>query len=453
MTAEPISVIVPTLNEAGNIRTLTERLHKTFLKNRVPYEIIMVDDHSTDGTIEEARKLQQFYPLRILSKQGKRGKAFSLLEGFSAAHYQLLCMIDADLQYPPEAIAVMYEKMLRTNADIVVTERVDKQTSGLRKLSSTVYNTIFTRMLFGVSYDSQSGLKLFKKRVIENMPLAPSPWTFDLEFLVRAMDKHSKIINQRIPFSERQSGEAKIHMISAVPEMIKASLRLKYRMIRQKHTAPSTSFRAAKKPLVVAGVLILSLGSSATASATDRNSYYNWGSSGFSIRWDGNRDRSKNTKQATTNSSGQSSKTSTTASPAITANTTPPATPLPTATPSTAGSTASVTPTPSATPASTTTKPKAITATAAAAPTNTDPPQPTPTIPSAIEKPPASASQANIFTPQTFSAAQTKTYLDGAYYAVLAGLIVLAVACLSSAYAAISRRLNVAYARKTVREL
>ncbi len=71
------------------------------------------------------------------------------MQGFKKAKYDTICMIDADLQYSPEEILPMYEKMYSTNADMIITERHDNSTSALRKLSTKTFNFIFTRMLFG----------------------------------------------------------------------------------------------------------------------------------------------------------------------------------------------------------------------------------------------------------------------------------------------------------------
>jgi dolichol-phosphate mannosyltransferase len=222
----PVSVVVPTLNEVDNLPILFKRIRKTLVNAKIPYEIVVVDDHSTDGTVEYVKKQSIKYNARLLTKQGQRGKAFSLLEGFSAAKYEIVCMIDADLQYPPEAIKLMYHKMQYLEADIVITNRLVNKTSWLRKLTSYGFNFVFTRMLFGIGYDTQSGLKLFRKEVLQSMSLSPSPWTFDLEFIVRALENNYVITSQDIVFSERLSGAPKIKLLDATLEIASGSLKL-----------------------------------------------------------------------------------------------------------------------------------------------------------------------------------------------------------------------------------
>src|SRR5262249_27899463 len=102
-TPEPVSIVIPTLNEAANIAELLTRLAQSMDQAAIPYEVIVVDDYSTDNTISIIKSLagQQALPVRVLVKQGRAGKSFSLMEGFAAARFDILAMIDGDLQYSP----------------------------------------------------------------------------------------------------------------------------------------------------------------------------------------------------------------------------------------------------------------------------------------------------------------------------------------------------------------
>jgi len=262
-TKKGLSVIVPTLNEAGNIKRLLLRLNRPLKQANIPYEVIIVDDHSSDDTVKIAQDLSSQYPVKTQLKQGKRGKAYSLLEGFDHAKNDLVAMIDADLQYPPEEIATMYNLLEKTDADVVVTNRESHKTNPLRQLSTKVYNLLFARLLFGIGYDTQSGLKLFKKRILSNFEMTPSPWTFDLEFLVRALENRFKIVNLNVSFYERTSGVTKIKLLSATTEMVLASLRLRWNTsmyrLRDGHRSNNNFLKKAFPAAVIATVLSLSV--------------------------------------------------------------------------------------------------------------------------------------------------------------------------------------------------
>lgn len=244
-----VSIVVPTLNESKNVSVLVRRIARSFQRSGVSYEVIFVDDHSTDGTTLEIEKLAQKYPVSLHCKKGQQGKAYSLLEGFDRAKYNIICMIDADLQYPPEAILPMYQLLIQSDVDVVVTERIDDDsTSKLRQLSSKVFNFVFTRLLFGFNYDTQSGLKLFRKEVITTTSLHPTPWSFDLEFIVRALENNYKVLSHQITFSKRHSGQAKVKIIRVTYELVVASIKLRLNSSGRKiKTAYHSSLEAANK--------------------------------------------------------------------------------------------------------------------------------------------------------------------------------------------------------------
>lgn len=221
-----LSLIIPVLNEAGSVTELTRRIDETLKKSGINYEIIFVDDHSRDSTIRILKKLSEKYPIRIHVKEGKPGKGFSILEGISLARGDNLGFIDGDLQYSPEALGEMFAT-LETN-EVVVGERVQNNTSFLRKYGSKANHFIFSKFLLGLDYDTQSGLKLFKKKILKHMDLSSvGPWTFDLPLLYTAAELNYKIESVGINFKKRQKGVSKLNFIKASLAIAKASLGLR----------------------------------------------------------------------------------------------------------------------------------------------------------------------------------------------------------------------------------
>lgn len=212
--AKKVSIIVPTINEEGNIQKLVKRIDNALKKGGIEYEIILIDDHSTDNTVKVANNLTDEYPISCYLKKGKKGKAFSILEGFEYAKYDTLAMIDADLQYPPEAIPEMVRK-IGEGAGVVVANRHCKGVNFLRKSASKGFNFVFGRILHGLKCDVQSGLKVFKKQITKEITVNPSQWTFDLEFLINARYAGYEIDTVNIDFEKRHSGQSKINVIKA----------------------------------------------------------------------------------------------------------------------------------------------------------------------------------------------------------------------------------------------
>jgi glycosyltransferase XagB len=222
-----ISVIVPVWNEEKNILPLVEQIHAALIGAVDQYEIVFIDDHSTDNTAAIINSLTNIYPITLHTKVGKKGKAYSLLEGFKIAKYELLCMIDADLQYAPSYIPQMMQQ-IQNGKDIVVANRKKYEAGVVRRTMSKVFHSVFARMLHGFTEDVQSGLKVFKKTVVNHLELNPSSWTFDMEFLLKARHAGYKIGTVDIEFKKRHAGESKIAVVRSSAEIGYSAVKLKF---------------------------------------------------------------------------------------------------------------------------------------------------------------------------------------------------------------------------------
>ncbi len=117
-----LALVVPTLNEAGNIDKVLSELTGALSETRYEYEIVVVDDGSTDGTVEKARDWTTRDPrIRLLSRAGERGLAGAVLYGWSQSRANLLGVIDADLQHPPELLPYLLKAA--EQADIAIASR------------------------------------------------------------------------------------------------------------------------------------------------------------------------------------------------------------------------------------------------------------------------------------------------------------------------------------------
>jgi cellulose synthase/poly-beta-1,6-N-acetylglucosamine synthase-like glycosyltransferase len=198
-----LSVIIPIHNDNDKVKILLKRLTASLKQAKLSnLEIILVDDHSTDGTLELCQTLAQKYSwLKVVQKKGKSEKVYSLLEGLKIATNGLLCFIDANLQYPPEAIPEMIDKILIDGSDIVVANRTHLKTSlnSHLRIKSLKLLSVLTR---SKQYDTQSGLKVFRADLLTYFDLKPNRWTFDTELLSYAKTLGSRIDIVDIEFSE-----------------------------------------------------------------------------------------------------------------------------------------------------------------------------------------------------------------------------------------------------------
>lgn len=226
-----LSVVIPTLNEAENVCELIRRIDSALREHRIDYEIIFIDDRSKDATREKVLEMKKTFPVSVYMKKGLRGKAHSLVEGFALATKDYIAFIDADLQYPPDALPGMLEKAL-SGFDIVVSDRRGAKNEGfLRRLASYVFHLIFSKFLHGLDVDTQSGLKLFRTEIAREVTVNASPWTFDLEFLLKARNYGYSMGNYPIVFEDRRAGKSKVVVWKASFEIGWNALKLRFKNI------------------------------------------------------------------------------------------------------------------------------------------------------------------------------------------------------------------------------
>ncbi len=116
----PISVVIPTYNEADNIGPLVEALDRAF--RGMPYEVVVVDDSSPDGTAEVVASLSERYPVRVLVRPRRLGLSSAVVEGARAARGDVVVVMDADFQHPPELAPALAQAVL-SGADLAVGTR------------------------------------------------------------------------------------------------------------------------------------------------------------------------------------------------------------------------------------------------------------------------------------------------------------------------------------------
>src|SRR5208337_4158668 len=119
-----VSIIIPTYNERDNIRELLERIQRSMEPLNDPFEILIVDDDSPDETWKVASDYSNSYPVRVLRRKGKRGLATAVLEGITASNYDIIVVMGADLQHPPETIPELLSDVT-DGTDIAIASRND----------------------------------------------------------------------------------------------------------------------------------------------------------------------------------------------------------------------------------------------------------------------------------------------------------------------------------------
>lgn len=171
MSKLDLSIIISLYNEEESLRELTAWITSALSQQNWTYEIIMVDDGSTDGSWDCICALKKEYPtLRGIRFRRNYGKSAALHTGFKAANGEVVVTMDADLQDSPEEIPQMYKMIQEEGWDIVSGWKQKRQDNKLTKnLPSKLYNWT-ARKITGIKlHDMNCGLKAYKKEVIKNI--------------------------------------------------------------------------------------------------------------------------------------------------------------------------------------------------------------------------------------------------------------------------------------------
>jgi dolichol-phosphate mannosyltransferase len=212
-----LSLILPTYQEGLNIPAMVEQLTAK-LDTILPdaYELIVVDDDSPDGTWSIALELANTYPqLQVLRRTTERGLATAVIRGWQVARGQVLGVIDADLQHPPEVLGQLWEKISQ-GADLALASRNVEgggvsEWSFLRRILSRgaqILGLIVLPEVIGRVSDPMSGYFLVRRSAIAGPVLSPLGYKILVETVGRG--QIDKIAEVGYEFQERQSGDSKV---------------------------------------------------------------------------------------------------------------------------------------------------------------------------------------------------------------------------------------------------
>ncbi len=166
-----LSIIVPLLNEEESLPELTEWISRVTTEHGLSYEIIFVDDGSTDGSWTVIRQLAGANPhVKGIKFQRNYGKSAALNEGFKAATGAVVITMDADLQDSPDEIPELYRMVIEDGYDLVSGWKKKRYDNAFTKnLPSKFYNAV-TRRMSGIKlHDMNCGLKAYRKNVVKSI--------------------------------------------------------------------------------------------------------------------------------------------------------------------------------------------------------------------------------------------------------------------------------------------
>ncbi|MEX2403854.1 MAG: polyprenol monophosphomannose synthase [Balneolales bacterium] len=214
-----VLVIVPTYNEAGNIKKLITHL----LNLPIQVDVLIVDDGSPDGTTDVVKTAQEQEKDRIhlIQRPGKLGLGTAYVAGFTYAlehKYKYICEMDADYSHDPNDVPRLVHEVKNGNADVAIGSRYSNGISiidwPLSRLILSYTANFYARLITGLPVkDTTAGFKCFRREVLENVNLTKiksNGYAFQIEMHYRAMKAGFQLKEVSIIFRERTEGVSKM---------------------------------------------------------------------------------------------------------------------------------------------------------------------------------------------------------------------------------------------------
>lgn len=204
-----LSIIIPVYNEVNSLSEIVQRVQQTNLA----WEIILVDDGSQDGTREILKELDGKENIRVILHEKNQGKGAAVRTGLAAARGDVLLIQDADLEYDPRDYPILLKPIEEGIADVVYGSRFlggPRRVTMFWHMVANKMLTFMTNLLYDtILSDMETGYKVFRREVIEGMPLHARRFDFEPEFTAKVLKRHYRIYEVPISFNPRDYSQGK----------------------------------------------------------------------------------------------------------------------------------------------------------------------------------------------------------------------------------------------------
>lgn len=201
-----ISVLIPLLNEQDSLTELQQRLHDALEGIGKPYEILYINDGSTDNTQRILEDFHERFPtVKVIEFNKNYGQHMALFAGFQGCQGDIIITIDGDLQNPPEEIPRLVSKM-EEGYEVVATYRKNRHDSLFRRFASNIVNKITSRLVGVKLKDYGCMLRAYSRPVIDHINMCTESSSF-IPALANTFAR--KIVEIEVAHEERKKGQSK----------------------------------------------------------------------------------------------------------------------------------------------------------------------------------------------------------------------------------------------------
>jgi glycosyltransferase involved in cell wall biosynthesis len=219
-----ISIVIPAFNEEKTIGNVIEETATVMDSLNMPYEIIVVDDGSTDNT----RRVAAAYKATVLSNEKNRGKGYAERKGFQHAQGDIIVTIDGDGAHKPKEISSLITPLLN-GTDVAAGSRFlgrgKYRTSKLNFLGNLMFNMSIMLMTGRYVTDSQTGFRAIKKEVLKKLNLESEGYDIETEITVKSLRNGFTFQEQPITVNRREYDTSKLRILSDGAKILKTIIK------------------------------------------------------------------------------------------------------------------------------------------------------------------------------------------------------------------------------------
>ena len=206
-----LSIAILFYNEQDNIRNVVRSLLMELNKNKVNYELILVNNGSSDSTPRIIENIRKSNPrIKQINIKKNQGYGYGVISGLNAAKGEYIGFIDGDGQVSPRYAIDAYNKIKDAGAGLCITKRSKRPERYIRKIASIGYNSILNSLFFTHFWDINSKPKIIKQKFYKQLNLYSKDWFIDAEIVLKARRKNLKIIELPVIYRERSKGKSNI---------------------------------------------------------------------------------------------------------------------------------------------------------------------------------------------------------------------------------------------------
>lgn len=254
MSNEPpgLSIFFPAYNDAGTIASMVVTAELTARRLTADYEIIVINDASTDATADVLNELARVYPtVRVIHHPRNRGYGGALRSGFAAATKPLIFYTDGDAQYDPAEMTLLWERM-SPEVDFVNGYKISRSDPVHRIVIGRLYHHL-VKQLFGLRLrDVDCDFRLLRRRIFEQVRLDKDSGAICLEMMKKVQDAGFRIVEVPVHHFHRAYGRSQFFNLPRIARALRDVLGLWYQLVVRRthlmHATPAAATMNAPEP-------------------------------------------------------------------------------------------------------------------------------------------------------------------------------------------------------------